>query len=608
MDYPHTSKVGRPQNPLWTRRRPVALRDEDGAFTLMSIFLLAIILACFGFAIDLMRAETARTRLQGTLDQSILAAASKFSSIDPETGERRSSESIVRDYFTAAGYPADLPTIDAGGGCNESFVSASARTEVKTSFLGVDYAGPGFEAFPAPASGKASESMPRVEVSLVLDVSGSMGRNRRIENLRPAAKEFVRMVLDSPCDVSNANVSIVPFATQVVAGETLMRTFDVTEEHQYSWCVDFARSDFRHLWVDDNPELVRTSHFEPFTYAHETDPLNRVCYPGSSRAILPWAVNQDQIDAYIEALPVGGNTSMDIGAKWGVAMLDPSLRNTLSTMADGGHVNNRFRGRPFDYNAQDVVKVLVVMSDGENTTQYTLKDPYRTGPSGIWVDPEETDPVVIASPSLESDFENDRYSTNMGLYYSTHASWSAGDDWDPEATPASTLVQWTRRSGIAAEDAFEVYYHHAIGTGPTDRAAWMPAPDTGTQPGQTPYEMDWTEVFHRMSLGHWSHYLRREAFGGSSLTGYYDALGTIEPSEKDSRLSDICKRARQAGINVFTISFEAPAAGKRALQDCADDNDADGSETERYYDVQGTGIRTAFAKIVQQINLLRLTQ
>ena len=627
-------KFSRAKGPAaWPR---VALDGEDGSFTIWAMITVVAMAVTFGFAIDYMRAEAARARLQGAIDQSVLAGASKFGAVDPVTLQPRTPEEIARSYFAASGFDGDLPEMTSSGDCNDSFVQAKAQIDVRTTYLGLDIFGEGYDAFPAGAAGRATETMPRIEVSLVLDVSGSMDRNERIDNLRPAAKEFVSMMLETPCAKPNVYISVIPFATQVTAGPDLLAAFDPTDEHGYSHCVDFSGSSFNDLDIAPGAALERTSHFDPWldsdydpsirvdpAYAAYDEVLKTywVCHPDDTRSILPWSIDQTALDAFIDNMPVGGNTSMDVGAKWGLALLDPAMRPVLEDYVDAGDVDAYYSGRPLDYsgNPSDVIKVLVLMTDGENTHQYYLKSSYRAGSSGVWVD--STDPMTR------------QYSTYMGLYYVDKGSWTPGSGWNRSTYPANDLKRWAAGNsrGITQAQAFPVFFHHDLVNGSGGRNQWRATPDgapsgysfaDGVHSATTPAaariatngvaELSWQELFATVHTRWWSEKIVYEAqvskeVNGSSTgrwTAYNDAVKSVSPGTKDSRLHTICRKARAQGVQIFTISFEAPQAGRTALLNCAND----GAQTSRYFDVEGRGIRDAFASIVEQLNLLRLVK
>ena len=72
-----------PQLPDPSTARPRALRrrlnrfrqDEDGGLIIFSLYLFVMMLMIGGLAVDFMRYEITRTRLQNTLDRAVLAAA-----------------------------------------------------------------------------------------------------------------------------------------------------------------------------------------------------------------------------------------------------------------------------------------------------------------------------------------------------------------------------------------------------------------------------------------------------------------------------------------------------------------------------------------------------
>ena len=69
-----------------------------------------------------------------------------------------------------------------------------------------------------------------------------------------------------------------------------------------------------------------------------------------------------------------------------------------------------------------------------------------------------------------------------------------------------------------------------------------------------------------------------------------------------SRTRAICTEARDAGIDIYTIAFQAPATSETLLRDCA------GPVAGRYFDVDGLDIATAFEAIVVELTKLKLTQ
>ena len=153
--------------------------SEDGtmtAFGLGMIFAMAIV---GGIAFDLLKHENTRTHLQAIVDISTLAAANMDNSQDPET--------VVRDYFEKAGLTPYLETVDAPDNLILSKrVTAVADATVGTAFMRFA----GVPELSVSTTGTAEQNAGDVEISMVLDVSGSMLGQKEI-NLRTAASNFV---------------------------------------------------------------------------------------------------------------------------------------------------------------------------------------------------------------------------------------------------------------------------------------------------------------------------------------------------------------------------------------------------------------------------------
>lgn len=81
------------------------------------------------------------------------------------------------------------------------------------------------------------------------------------------------------------------------------------------------------------------------------------------------------------------------------------------------------------------------------------------------------------------------------------------------------------------------------------------------------------------------------------------ALNTsiVNGTEANARLANICQAARDAGIVIYTVAFEAPSGGQSALRNCA-------TSPTHYYNVSGTDIEDAFSAIATDIRSLKLTQ
>jgi hypothetical protein len=174
--------------------------------------MLVLIIAITGASVDIMRFEAIRAKMQSTMDRAVLAAADMDQKQDPVA--------VVNDYMAKAGLSEVLSNVTVEQGLTYRTVTASGQGTMDTIFLHMS----GFDTMTAPSLSAAEEKISNVEVSLVLDISGSMRFNSRIDKMKPAAQAFVNKVMT---DESNGvtTLSLVPFAGQVNPGDILFDYF-----------------------------------------------------------------------------------------------------------------------------------------------------------------------------------------------------------------------------------------------------------------------------------------------------------------------------------------------------------------------------------------------
>ena len=523
---------------------------EDGSTTVFATVVFVLMVGIGGIAIDVMRYETQRVQLQYTLDRAVLAAASLSQTLDPQ--------SVVENYFETAGLEGYRLRVNVENGVNFRRVEARAEMETQTLFMSLF----GQPVLTSPAAGAAEERVRNIEVSLVLDVSGSMGNSNRIQNLRPAARSFVTSVLeanDNPNGDQLVSVSIIPYDNSVNMGTTLSSVFALTNEHNYSRCARFYEADFTFTGIDPTVPLQRMGHFDRDTNNSNNASIpSPACHTDNTAAIIPWSNNETQLHNLINSLQPNGWTAIDQGMRWAVALLDPDARPALAGLVSNGTVHPDFDGRPASFLDPETIKIVVLMTDGENTRQYDLHENFRSGPSPFWRNPSDG---------------------RWSVYY---------EDWG-------------------------LYWHES-------RDRWRDFPDGGSNAVQLDYADVWnlmpvrqlrSRMFHshawqrhegyNSTTNHW----RRPAI--EAMADNFDFWDIVNEYANDNgivgdeRLRDICDAAQAQGIVVFSIAFEAPWRGQQAMRYCA-------STDAHYYPVEGIDIENAFSSIARTINQLRLIQ
>lgn len=421
----------------------------------------------------------------------------------------------------------------------------------------------GVETLPYGAQSEAEEAVNDIEVSLILDVSGSMGSGSKLANMQTAAKDFVEGILEGASD-DRVSVSLVPYSTQVSAGPELLAQLTTTHNHDMSHCVNFEAADYgttaiqrTHPRFDNgNPvndgngnqifdpvPLSQTAHFDPWRhYSYGRTHRYPVCRNADYVDIVPWSNNAQALKDQIDDLTANGNTSIDVAVKWGAALLDPSMNSALNGLIANPNVeiDSAFSVRPHAYDNPDSLKFIVVMTDGINTTQYRLKDTAKEGMSDIYRSDNGSNPDYILKVGSDWWNMNDR-------------------QWVSPPSNNSTTLASLRLSKL--------------------------------------------EMWSQMSMK-WRAYNGWYTRTGRASDYYdelYDPRTYWNDATKDAQLKDICDTAKANDVVIFTVGFEVTDYSASVMRDCA-------STPSHFYRVEGLDIEVAFASIKNQINQLKLTQ
>lgn len=487
-------------------------QNEEGSLLIFALFLFVLMAAMGGIAVDVMRYETTRTALANTLDRCTLMAASMTQKLDPQ--------SVVEDCVEKAGLGDKLQGVTVTDLMNSRDVRATAVADSKPLFLHMI----GIDKFDAKAVSAATQSITNIEIMLVLDVSGSMS-GTKIANLRTAASDFVETMLDN--DPHNrVSIGIVPYNAQVNLGATLRSKFNATHVINVSDfnCLELPTSVFA------APAIPRTTALPMMAYSdhyYSTNTQNVFVQPTDASFARPnYAANfcrrnavnvvrmpsQDKLalQSQINALTAGGNTSIVLGMKWGSALLDPAARSIYTEYQQAGLMDDALEGRPFDYSDPNVMKVVVLMTDGEHVSHDRINDAYKSGWSPIY------------------------RSGGDGMYSIFHA-------------------------GQAGASKFYVPHLNAWRT-----TAW-------TNNATPAVQQDWRDIWANLKMSYvaWQFYGR--PYGNTAYNNTVNAMRSTYASvtTMNNLLQTTCAQAKANDVIVYGIAFEAPANGQNQISQCS---------------------------------------
>lgn len=341
---------------------------EEGAVLMLFGLTVPVLLGLTFALIDYNRASTTRLALQAALDSAALYIA-RSDATNP-TEIQRIGTAMLNANMAHAKYGAVTTaafTMDAN-----QRVTATAEASVPmsvTALLGRD-------SIPVSAQAEVLRSSNSVEVALALDVTGSMA-GQALTDLKIAAKDLVDLVVKDVQTPHYTKVSLVPYSMAVNVGTYANQVRGTPTKN----CTNFGCEKYRFRSAqNDWYGNAQYNTFNISTCVTERTGINAYTdvgpntsvsntlvgknYPGPdngclSSMIMPLSSNRTTLKAAIDTYNAQGSTAGHIGLAWGWYMVSPNFASLWPSAS-----------RPAAYGTRDLIKVVVLMTDGAFNTPY----------------------------------------------------------------------------------------------------------------------------------------------------------------------------------------------------------------------------------------------
>jgi Flp pilus assembly protein TadG len=343
--------------------RAFAGNSHGGAAPMLALAALPL----FGFvgaAIDFSRAASARTALQGALDASALILAKDAPDLTAGDLNQKANDTFKAMFTRPEAYNVQVTTEFAQLQQGSFALTMKGSATVNTLFSKML----GQSTINLSAASEVIWGIKKLNLVLALDNTGSMSSNQKMTNLKTAAHNLLTTLKNAAKQPGDIKVAIVPFATDVNAGTANVDAYwiDWTNwEAANGTCSNTSYSSkpscesHGKIWTpkphsqwngcvndrDQNNDVNNTA-----TVAGAPATLFRA-HQASSCPTSMMTLSEDwtALNAKIDAMTPAGNTNVTIGLSWAFQVLSPS--------------------EPFNAPApaNDLDKVIVLMTDGENT-------------------------------------------------------------------------------------------------------------------------------------------------------------------------------------------------------------------------------------------------
>jgi uncharacterized protein YegL len=212
------------------------------------------------------------------------------------------------------------------------------------------------------ADSQVKWGMKKLELALALDNTGSMQSSQKMANLKTAAKNLLTTLKKAAKKDGDVKVAIIPFDTTVNLGTSYKDNdwFDTDSIDCNGW--KNGNGCNKNNWKSHWEGCVRDRTY-PYDTTDDTPDKNKkkTLFPvhdcGNLATLMPLSYNWTKLNDKVDEMSPNGNTNVTIGLVWGWHALTQNAP-LLEAAAP----------------APDLDKVLIILTDGDNTESWKNSD------------------------------------------------------------------------------------------------------------------------------------------------------------------------------------------------------------------------------------------
>ncbi len=345
-------------------------RNTRGTTAMMFALALLPIAALIGVALDFQRASDAKVTLQQAIDVASLAGAR---TLELATSSDADVELQAVLYFNAAiantqsDVSCDPPgvLIDRG---NDT-VAVSANCNLPTTFGALM----GHNSLAVSAASASQVSLTKLDLALMLDVSGSMSGSK-ISDLRTAAKDAIDILMtDATGD--RVRIGFNAYSTSVNAGSYASAVMGP------DWSAgDPTCASERTGWAafkDDEPGASKW--------------IGNAGWACPSAQVAPLTTNRSALKSAIDGLSAGGWTAGHLGVAWSWYIIAPDWDDIWPAAS-----------APLPYTEPKSIKAVILMTDGAFNTEYETAQGTSYEQADDYCDAMKAKGVIVYSVAFQA--------------------------------------------------------------------------------------------------------------------------------------------------------------------------------------------------------------
>jgi Flp pilus assembly protein TadG len=337
-------------------------------FGLMALALFMMI----GLAVDYGRYVNARSQTIAATDAAVLAGAR---ALQTNGGDQDAAIKVATAYYNQAvknRITLSNDTIGFAIANNATAMVATGNGTLATPFMGLG----GTKSLPILHSDGSDYSKAvlavggnaelNLEISMMLDISGSMGEGSKLQDMKDAANDLVDIVVWQDQSKFSSRVAIVPFSGDVLPTSSLM---SAATNPSYKSKITLTSGSGRNQQSQTYKATSCVGERPGQDYSDAAPGKNHYvlreyttsgkCSISSTGELQPMTNDKSVLHTKINGLVDGGNTAGHVGTAWAYYMLSP---NWASVLPSGS--------KPVAYGTENTQKIAVLMTDGEYNQEH----------------------------------------------------------------------------------------------------------------------------------------------------------------------------------------------------------------------------------------------
>ena len=351
-------------------------RDERGSIAIL--FGLTVTAVCLftGLAIDVGRAYSSKAKLGQAADAAVLAAVKgmRLEGLSDDEASALARRVFDENMRSGSGNWTNMRTFNVTIDRAASRAIINVNSAVPTAFAGLA----GFHEFTIPTVAAAVLETGSIEVSLQLDLTGSMcdetwlapcTDHRKIRGLKVATKDLVDILIPDVAGPSTIRVAFAPFTAgvdlgayqgQVTGGRTTANRCVYERFSETNQATDVAPVG------NDRYMVAADLRAAPYNVAAGN------LKPCPNAPVVPLTSDKVMLKTTVDAYVADGVTAGHNGTAWAWNLISPTFSPTLSPIWPAASA-------PAAYGDTNTSKTVILMTDGAYNSKNGLYVPGRAG-------------------------------------------------------------------------------------------------------------------------------------------------------------------------------------------------------------------------------------